>query len=82
MDSERLKDVLIFTLGTLTELRIKGLVQVTDDAELLTASGMDEFIRLKASGFNPDADEVRAAVALFMMYGDDELATPASDASK
>lgn len=81
MTNERLRDVLIFALGTLTELRMMGLVEVTGDVERLTATGMDEFIRLKASGFSPAAGELEAALSWFKLHGGEQSDATPEDAS-
>lgn len=71
MTEERLQDVIIFTLGSLMELQLKGLVERTGDTERLTGKGMDEFIRLKNNGFNASEEEIRAAMTLFAQYPGD-----------
>ena len=58
---ERIKKVIIYTIGSLDELRDIGLV--TGGQHTLSEEGKEKLKELEKSGFKPSDDETRKAIA-------------------
>ena len=76
VDSDRLQKILLFVLGTMHELRLKGYVQGTDNSPDLTDEGMSQFYHLRASGFTATNEEILWTVTLFRRMDDEDGSTP------
>ena len=61
-DDNRWVNVWIYVIGTLMELKEKGLVE--GDGYQLTMNGVVEFKKLKDSNFRPTEEEVGVAVGI------------------
>ena len=65
IDCNRLEKILIFVLGTLDELCLKGYVERDLGTATLSSDGVGIFRALKQSGFKCSPDEIAAAIELF-----------------
>ncbi len=57
---------ILFVLGTLDGMVEKGLMTRDDNARRLTASGMEAYRTLAATGYRPSAEELESVVRFFV----------------
>lgn len=63
---DRMEKVIVYVIGTLEELKEKGLVE---GPEPLTESGRAVFAELKEQKFTPTEDEINQVMAFIMSGG-------------
>ncbi len=57
---------ILFVLGTLDGLVEKGLMTRDDNARRLTASGMEAYRGLAATGYRPTSEELESVLHFFV----------------